>query len=88
MGAEIPLLKDRAVGENSAAGGTEAIDVPGVIELEPDCEWETVLIVVAVLESVSVAIDSLRVTTGDWGAECARACNSSSRCAGCDSGIN
>ena len=60
----------------------ENVDVSGVITVPLECDCDTVLMVVTVLDSVTVAVDSLRGRAGECGSEWASACNSSIRCEG------
>ena len=71
--------KERFPDENSEFGCRDETDVPGVKTEPCDRACDKVLIVVTVEDSVMVAADSLRPTTGDCGAEYAKAWRSSSR---------
>jgi hypothetical protein len=79
----MPFAKARVVGEKSAWGLlTENVELSGVMIVALERDWDTVLIVVIVLDSVTVAVDSLRGITGERGSERAGVCDASSRCGG------
>lgn len=78
-GVFLAFDKERGPEEKSEVGCNEETDVPGVNTELCDCTCDIVLIVVTVEDSVIVAADSLRPTTGDCGAEYANVCSSSSR---------
>lgn len=66
------LEKTDSFGKDSLVWCIDEMEVPGV-KTDPWVECDIVLIVVVVLESVMVAVLSLRLTTGECGAECAKA---------------
>ena len=81
IGPDIPFENVRVVGENPFWDTTDDNDVPGVMDVTvSERKFEAVLIVVEVDDSVIVAVESVcGRTTGECGADCARACSSSSR---------
>lgn len=78
-GVFLDFDKERLPDENSELGWSDETEVPGVKTEACDRACDMVLIVVTVEDSVMVAADSLRPTTGDCGAEYAKAWRSSRR---------